>query len=137
MYFVKSGEHFEDWYVALIEDSFFDSFDQALRWFQDNCVNVINDPSSGSGIEQYIAENHHDENADDPSWVEDYSKGFFFRLELDDVELLSLHFAYQTRNHTISPEMELELNERSLTATEIAKIQKVLSLINNNLFRFD
>ena len=135
MYTVVFAEHFEDWYVASSETNRFKSFDHAIRSFCDECMNVIDDSSSGSGIDNYLAENHLDQTEDDPTWFREYAKGFVFTVERDDEQVLLLHLDYDPETQSISCDLSIEVDELHLTPSQISKIQKCIVKIKMGLTR--
>lgn len=135
MYTVESVEHFEDWYVASNGTKSFASFDDAMQSLADDCMNVINDISSGAGIDDYIAENHQDSAEDDPAWAREYSKGFCFSIVIDDNQVLYLHLDYEPETRAISSDVCIEVDENELTPSEISKIQQTLVTIKEGLTR--
>ena len=108
IYTVKSCDHFDDWFVAYnhYEPNTFDSFVEAMQLISDECMRVINDGSSGAGIDQYIEENHQEDIEEDANWFKDYSKGFWFNIDLDDEKFLFLILDYDPVTHSISFDVE-------------------------------
>lgn len=135
MYTVKSAEHFEDWYVAYNETESFEFFDDAMQSLVDECMKVINDISSGAGIDDYIAKNHQDTAQDDPAWDGEYSKGFWFTIENDDNQVFSLNLDYEPETRLISIDVGIEIDENELTPSEISQTQQSLVTIKDALTR--
>lgn len=133
MYTVEFAEHFEDWYVAYGETSSFESFNDAIQYFLEKCMNVINNNSSGSGIDNYIVENHQEEAEDDPKWFREYSTGFFFTVESDDNQVFFLHLDYDPETRSIFCDANIEVDEEQLTPSEISKVQRCLVKIKECL----
>lgn len=133
MYTVESAEHFEDWFWASNRSKSFELFNEAMQSLLDNCLDVVGDISSGAGIDTYIAENHQENAAEDSLWDREYSKGFWFTIEIDGNQMLRLHLDYKTETSSISGEISIDIDEAKLTPTELAKVQQSLDTIRGAL----
>ena len=133
MYTINSGEHFEDWYVSYSETAEFNSFYNAIVFIFDECIRIVEDKNSGSGIEDYLLENHKDEMEEDPEWSKDYSKGFFFSVENENEQIIFLHIDYSPGDMLVYSDFSFEIKESELGPSELAKVQDFILKIKEKL----
>jgi len=120
MYKVVITEHFECWLVIDENVGEFNTIEEAMGVFCEVRRNIIENKYSTSGINKCISENFGDDYDED--WNDDqYSQGFMIWMYNDDEEIVSQHFDYEPKSHSIKEDSQVELHHENLTEKE-AKI---------------
>ncbi len=111
MYRIEICERFEDWYIEYIgDDRTFNTLDEALENFTSSVLNLINDKNCGSGIDEYLLDNHQDSIEDDIDWVNDYTAGFAFSIEEEEESIAFLFVNYDPNTKLLSADTNFEIS---------------------------
>ncbi len=123
MYIVKVTEHFEDWYVTDEIIAELNTIDQAISVFCQESRNIVEQKYSTSGIDKFISETFDCNDEDDYARIDDWSKGFMIDIcNDDDNQIVSQHFDYDYKTHSIKDGSGVELHNESLTEKEANEI---------------
>ncbi len=116
MYQVNFVEHFEDWYVSSDEIGDFETRDEAMQTFKEECKKLLKNDFFSNGIDKFLSENFSDK--DD---ISDFSKGFVVSIDNDDVTLISLHFDYDSRKRSILKSYVIQIDQGELSDFDLSE----------------
>ena len=135
MFEISCFEAFEDWFVVESEPVQFDDLAEALLYLKKSIDNILYNETSGSGILQFLQENHPDL-LEDPSSLNEYSSGFLFNVtdELDEI-LLQVQLSYDPLTKRVSPPTKLEQEVKNSLCKKYG--QKIGELLDSLYDRSD
>ncbi len=116
MFQVNLVEHFEDWYVSSDEIGDFETLDEAMHIFREECKKLLKNDFFSDGIDDFVSENFSDK--DD---ISDFSKGFVVSIDSDDVTLISLHFDYDSRKRSMLKSYVIQLDQGKLSDFDLSE----------------
>ncbi|NCC62362.1 MAG: hypothetical protein EOM12_15795 [Verrucomicrobiae bacterium] len=119
MYQVNFVEHFEDWYVSEDDIGEFETLNEAMQAFREECNNLLTNNFFSDGIDEFISENFSDK--DDMS---NFSKGFAVSIYRDDAALILLHFDYDSRKKSVVSSHVVELEEGELSGFDLSEYKQ-------------
>lgn len=107
MFKLERIEHFEDWYVVTDKIGEFETIELAIMAFRDEYTRT-SQGLSPHGLNSYIQDTFGTNETDE---IDDYSMGLMLRLQEDEYEIASSHFAYDYKTGAIESNPNIEIVE--------------------------
>lgn len=111
MYKIEIIEHFEDWYVCNDTIGEFNTMEEAINCFCEECRNIVKQKYS-TRIDYYITENYDIE----VECIDEWSMGIMVEISEDGERIASRHFDYDYKSHTFSHDSKVEIEDPCLNS---------------------